>query len=300
MNIMNRVWILAAILTLAIPVFAQQAQQSQQTQQTPQAQQAQKDTAQTSQAPDNRPKVKSQAEMDAYKAAFTNPDPAAVEKAANDFATQFPDSELKPILYRAAMHAYERQNNTKKAVEMGEGVLKYDPDDPEALILVAQVLAQNPGTGADMAQNVNQAMQYARHAIVTVDTNLPPKLPADKVDIYKGMIRSSAYSIVGALQYNMQQYADAEASFRQSLDALPSQPDAVVVLRLALALEKEQKYPEALKEAKRAVDMTQENTGVGQMARRERDRLAPLAKNGGAAPASQTPAGTQTPSAPKQ
>ena len=62
----------------------------------------------------------------------------------------------------------------------------------------------------------------------------------------------------------------------------PSQPDPVVVLRLALALDKQGKYPEALKEANRAVEMTQDNTVIGTPARRERDRLQQL--TGGAAP----------------
>ena len=57
---------------------------------------------------------------------------------------------------------------------------------------------------------------------------------------------------------------------------------------LALALDKQQKYAEALKVANRAVEMTQDNTVIGTPARRERDRLQQL--TGGAAPAQpQTP-----------
>src|SRR5712692_9665378 len=58
------------------------------------------------------PQAKTQPEFDAYKAAvgLNGPaekpaaDPAAQEKAANDFATKFPDSELRPVLYKAVMH----------------------------------------------------------------------------------------------------------------------------------------------------------------------------------------------------
>jgi len=57
----------------------------------------------------------------------------------------------------------------------------------------------------------------------------------------------------------------------------------VVVLRLALALDKQGKYPEALKAASRAVELTQENTLIGTPARRERDRLQQL--TGSATPA---------------
>ena len=48
------------------------------------------------------------------------------------------------------------------------------------------------------------------------------------------------------------------------------------VLRLALALDKQGKYPEALKVANRAVELTQDNTAIGTPARHERDRLQQL------------------------
>ena len=50
------------------------------------------------------PQAKTQPEFDAYNAAIANQkDPAAMEKAADDFATKFPDSELRVLLYKAAM-----------------------------------------------------------------------------------------------------------------------------------------------------------------------------------------------------
>ena len=50
------------------------------------------------------PQAKTQPEFDAYKAAVAITDPAAQEKAADDFATKFPDSELRPLLYKAVLH----------------------------------------------------------------------------------------------------------------------------------------------------------------------------------------------------
>jgi tetratricopeptide (TPR) repeat protein len=292
---MKRAWILMAILAWTIPVLAQQAQQTkpaqaaQPAQPAQGAQPAQQGAEQPAPPPDRRPKLQSKAEFEAYKAVLANQDPAALEKAADDFSTQYPESQLTPTLYREVMHKYEGQGDAAKVIESGEKVLKADPDDPEALVIVAQNLVQNPGTGADSIQRLNQAMKYAQHAIETADTDYPANLPPDKVNTFKSIIKSDAYSVVGTLQYNMQEYADAEGSFRKSIDAFPSQPDAVVELRLAMALEKQGKYPDALKAAKQAVDLTQENTGVGQMARKERDRLEPLARGGNAAPASSTP-----------
>jgi tetratricopeptide (TPR) repeat protein len=242
------------------------------------------------------PQAKTQPEFDAYKTAAASTDPAALEKAADDFAAKFPDSELTPLLYRAALRGYQNANNGDKLMEMGQKILKGDPDDPEALVDVAEVMTERTrDTDLDKDQRLDQAAKYAQHALETVDTDLPPGLPAAQVDTFKGLMRSNAYSVLGTLQFNKEKYADAESSFRKSIDAFPSQPDPVVILRLALSLDKQGKYPEALKEANHAVEMTQEGTPAGNLSRRERDRLAQL--TGGAAPASNAPTSKPAPPA---
>jgi tetratricopeptide (TPR) repeat protein len=132
----------------------------------------------------------------------------------------------------------------------------------------------------------------AQKGLKTIDTDIsvPAGTPQDKVDMYKSQMRSQAYSIIGAVEYKKENYVAAQDNLQKSIDAYPADPAAVDVLRLALALDKQQKYPEALKWANRAVEMTQENTAIGTPARSERDRLQQL--TGGAAPA---PAQPQTP-----
>jgi tetratricopeptide (TPR) repeat protein len=79
----------------------------------------------------------------------------------------------------------------------------------------------------------------------------------------------------------------AQTDFQKAIDAFPSQPYAPDVLRLALSLDKQQKYEEALKIANRAVELTQDNTAIGSSARRERERLQQL--TGGVPAQAQTP-----------
>jgi len=243
------------------------------------------------------PQAKTQPEFDAYNAVMTSAsDPAAVEKAANDFATTYPDSELRVLLYKRAMQLYQGANNADKMLEMGRKVLSLDGDDPEALIGVAEVLTERTrDTDLDKDQRLDEARKLAKRALETVETNVtvPAGTPQEKIDAYKGFLRSSAYSILGTLQFNQEKYPDAEDQFRKSIEAYPAQPDPVAVLRLALALDKQGKYPEALKEATRAVELTQENTPAGTLARRERDRLVQL--TGGSAP-TPTPKPPTTPS----
>ncbi|MEP6645293.1 MAG: hypothetical protein ABJA69_12395 [Acidobacteriaceae bacterium] len=225
------------------------------------------------------PQAKTQPEFEAYQAAIKTTDPAAMDKAATDFAAKFPDSELRLLLLRATMRAYQSANNADKMQEAGHKVLALDPDDPEALIGVAEVTAERTrDTDIDKDQRLADASKMAQHALETVDTDIsvPAGTPQEKIDAYKSGLRSSAYSIIGTLQFNQSKFADAEGSFRKSIDAFPSQPDPVVVLRLALAMDKQNKYPEALTEANKAVQLTQEGTNAGTVARRERDRLVQL------------------------
>jgi len=247
------------------------------------------------------PQAKTDAEFAEFNTAIANTnDPAAVEKAAEAFATKYPDSELRVLLYEAAMQSYQRANNADKMMEMGRKVLKIDPDEPTALVGVAQVLAERTrDTDLDKDQRLDEAMKLAQRSLTTVDTDIAPRAdtPQDKIDAYKGVLRSSAYAIMGTLEFNKEKYADAETFYRKSIDAFPAQLDPVVVLRLALALDKQGKYPEALKEANHAVQLTQEGTTAGGLARRERDRLVQLT-GGTLTPASKPPASAQNPAPP--
>jgi tetratricopeptide (TPR) repeat protein len=242
-------------------------------------------------APKAAPQAKSQAEFDAYKAAMNSAnDPAAMEKAANDFSSKFPKSELTPILYRTAMRAYQNANNSEKMEQMGRKVLASDADDPEALIAVAEVIVERTqDTDLDRDQKLDEANKFAQHAVMTIETDvvIPAGTPPDKVSAYKGFLRSTAYSVLGTVAFNRQKYADAENYFQQSLQAFPAQPDPIFVLRLALTLDKENRYADALKQANHAVELTQESSQAGKLARQERDRLTQL-----------TGAGTGNPSAP--
>jgi len=225
-------------------------------------------------------------EQDAWKAADANTDAAALEKASDDFAAKFPDSEARVLLYKHAMRIYQSANNAEKTEAMGRKVLGFDADDPEALVIVAEVIAERTrDSDIDKDQRFAEAISMAQKATQTVDTDVsvPANTPQEKIDAYKSLLRSNAYSIVGTIEFKKENYAAAQDNLQKSIDAFPSNPDPVVILRLALSLDKQGKYPDALKVANRAVELTQDNTAIGTPARHERDRLQQL--TGGAAPA---------------
>jgi tetratricopeptide (TPR) repeat protein len=263
--------------------------------------------ASASQPPGKRPpQAKTQPEFDAYQAAIANiKDSAAMEKATDDFSTKFPASDLRVLLYRAAMNSYQNANNGDKMMEMGRKILALDPNDPEAALGVAQVLAERTrDTDLDKDQRFDEASKMAQHALETIDTDVaaPAGTSPEKLEGYKRYLKSTAYAVLGTIQFNQGKFADAEASLRKSVDADPSQPDPVAILRLALALDKQEKYPDALKEATRVVGMTQEGTTIGTTARREQDRLQKLTSTSPTttpqSPASATPSSTPSTTAP--
>lgn len=280
---MKRAAVILAILSLGILNVAVWAQASGQP-----AKQNAPAAGQAAPAPAGKrpPQAKTQAEFDAYKAVMANTDVAALEKAADDFATKFPDSELRVLLYQNAMRLYQNANNAEKTEAMGRKVLAIDGDNPEALVIVAEVIAERThDSDLDKDQRFGEAITLARKAMQTVDTDIsvPTGTPQEKIDAYKAGLRSNAYSILGTIDFKKENYAGAQENLQKSIDAYPSSPVAVDVLRLALALDKQGKYPEALKVANRAVELTQDNTAIGTPARHERDRLQQL--TGGAAPA---------------
>jgi tetratricopeptide (TPR) repeat protein len=237
------------------------------------------------------PAAKTQPEFEAYKTAIALPDPAASEKAADDFAAKFPDSELREVLYKAAMQKYQQANNADKMTEMAQKSLAIDPDDPEALVAVAQVMAERTrDTDLDKDQKLAEAKKDAERALVTIETDVPTSgYPPDKIDQFKRYIKSEAYAVLGTLASNAKNYPEAESNLKKSIDIFPEQVDSVAVLRLAVALDMQNRVPDALKYANQAVDLTKDrpDSPAGKAARAEQDRLTKLSS--GTAPGQPAP-----------
>ena len=236
--------------------------------------------------------AKTQAEYEAYQAIKSKAQtPEDFEKAVDDFAAKFPDSNLCVVLYRGVMKSFQQADNADKMMAAGLKVLTLDKDDPEALIVVAEIQEEHTSAmDLDREERMDQAVANAQHALQTIDTDLsaPPGTQPARLEAYKKYLRSTALAIVGTIQYKRAQYADAEGTLRKAIEADAANPDAVVVLRLALALDQQKKYQDALQQASRAVDLTKEDTDAGKSARSERDRLV-IETGGNNTPASNPP-----------
>lgn len=304
---MNHLWrmkiekkqtgLLIAILTATLA-----SSQSQPAPPTSSTQTTFKPSAQTTPTSTGRPPIrtKTQEEYKAYQLAISNElIPENMEKAADDFAARFPTSDVRVLLYRAAMSSYQTAGNPQKMMDMGEKVLAIDKDDPEALIGVAEVLEERTApTDLDRAPREAQVIDYTTHALRTMDTDLavPAGTPPEKLESYKKYLRSTALALLGSIYYKQENYPEAEVKLRSAIDANPANVDPVVVLRLALALDQQKKFPEALQQANRAVELTKEGTNLGTVARNERDHL--IVQTGGTPTPNLAPVDVPAPQAP--
>jgi tetratricopeptide (TPR) repeat protein len=230
------------------------------------------------------PAAKTQPEFEAYKAAVAQTDPAALEKAADDFAAKFPDSELRGPVYTVTMGRY--QGNPDKMMDVGKKILAIDADDPAALVGVAQAIVEKMhDTDLDKDQERADAKKYAERAMVTIETDIPTSgYPPEQITAFKNGVRSEAYFILGTLAFKVSSWPDAEVNLRKSVDLMPQQPDAYTIFQLAVTLDMQNKLPEAMKYVDQAVELTKSrpDSGVGKAARDEKDRLTKL--SGGTAP----------------
>lgn len=257
------------------------------------------------------PSAKTQEEFTAYTAAAQNPDLAAAEKAADDFVTKFPDSNLKALLYNTLMRRYQQADNSDRALEMARKELQYDPEETTALVTAATALAEHTrDSDLDRDERYDEATKYAQKAIATIDTGLmvPPNAPEEQVQQYKKMLLSAAHQALGMVYLQQAQAATdrkppasdqeiaalnakSEAEDSQAIAMAPAgQIDPLIYLRLAVAQDHQQKYDKALDSANKAVQASADNPNINEIAKREVERLRKLTGSGAKpAPATSTP-----------
>jgi len=244
------------------------------------------------------PQAKTQEEYKAYQEASQLVDPVAAEKAADDFAAKFKNSELRYLLYYRAMTLYQNQNNADKAIEMGRKVLQINPDEPITLAMVANFISERVrDTDPDRDLRLAEALADAQKSLQSIDTELivPPGTPAAKVESDKALLRSIAYAAIGNVYLSKGDYAQAESNLKKSLDLNTVQPDAVTWLRYAVVLDHLSRYPEALQATNKALELSPQGSPQADMAKQEQDRLQKLTGTSTPAPAPKQPAASTEP-----
>lgn len=250
--------------------------------------------------------AKSQEELKAYQDAFALSDPAAAEAAADAFSAKYPTSELRVSLYMRVMNLFGQANNTEKVITTGRQAIAADPTNPVPLVQVASALAESTrDTDLDREQRLAEAAKDAQAAIDNVDTGLlvPPNADPARVEAAKHSILTMAYDTLGMVNLNRNDYAAAATNLQKAIDQANGNPEGVLYLRLSVAQDKLQQYPQALDSANKAVQYSQAGSTAMTLAKQQQERLQKLinagsseAKPGSTSGAAQTP--TPAPPAP--
>ncbi len=149
---------------------------------------------------------------------------------AADRAAAFPgaDAALKGYAYGSAMLAAQNGNNFEKMVEYGKKVLGIDPNDPNALLTLSQMIPERlPTDEAGKKTALDEAAGYASKA-QTVVQQIAGLNPQQKAEL-EGQIHST----FGFINLNRQDYPKAVSEYELALKNAPK--DAVAHYRLGLA-----------------------------------------------------------------
>jgi len=242
------------------------------------------------------PSAKTKQEYDQYLAAANAPDAATAEKLAREFEVQFPNSELLPFLFQQVMGKYQKADNSDKTLDMGRKALQYDPDNIGALIMNATVLAERTRqTDIDRDQRLKEATADAQRALEDISVGnymLAPDTTSEQVQQFKDQVTGMAYQALGKSEMERENYTAAEEDLRKAIQTSAAKGDALVWFRLALALDRQNRYEDANAAITTAVALAPADSAVANMAKNEQSRLKQQLA-AGAASANPTPSSNQ-------
>lgn len=234
-----------------------------------------------SQDQSQRPRAHGRQEYDDYNSAYAQHGGSNAERAANGFATRYPESELRTYLYVKAMRDYQAENNPSRMLAMGEKVLTLDPDNSLALVLTATALADGLNErDHDREKKVDEIGRNATRAIQTINKNFvaPPSVPPDLAALYKTTLESMAWSALGVMKLKLGDDAGAEKDLTTAAGLEKIRPDPYIWYHLALAQDHRRKYRAALNSVDQALQLASSLPELQKLAENEHTRLTHMAR----------------------
>jgi tetratricopeptide (TPR) repeat protein len=225
------------------------------------------------------PQAKTPAEYQAYARAAEVTGAAEAEKSAEQFAMDYPDSEMRYLLFSRVMRLYQEANNGDEVLKNGRKVLAFHPNDPVALVMISTVLAEHTrDDDPDKDARFTEALKHARRAINSIDTGLiiPPHTSEIQIQQAKNSLLCAAHASIGLVELIRGQNIEAARELRASLDAGKADPNPLTWLRLSLAQEREKDYAAALASVNQALLVAEPNSEIEKLARQEQNRLLNL------------------------
>lgn len=245
---------LAAAVTLGLAPVGVRAQ-------TPEApigghaqpsQQAPKPSAAPGQAAPATPKAeapKINPEEDAAYKAFLQvkrDDTQNVIRQGEEFLKKYPDSINRESVYWRLATAYQVTGQDEKMFAAGEKVLELDPNNVDALSMMAWAMPRRIRPGdLDADQKLQKAETYAKHAIeLLASVQKPANVTDEEFARAKNEELVSCHSGLGLVFYYQQQFPQMVTEFEQATQLTPN-PDPVDLFFLGLAYDQTKRHSDA-------------------------------------------------------
>ncbi|MFN7922023.1 MAG: hypothetical protein U0Q16_18110 [Bryobacteraceae bacterium] len=219
-----------------------------------------------------QPKLKSKKEQEAVMAIFNAQTPDARIGAVEDLLTKFADTEFKSVALQLAAQSAQEKNDFEKMVIYAERTLEADPKNYTAMIMLASGFAQRTREhDLDKEEKLKTAEKYANSAIEVLKTAEKPRPDLDDTqwNNAKKDFNAQALEALGLVAMARKKYDEASKQFQASIDNSAT-PDAATKVRLAAALNLQQKWDDALKVLEPLLADANLNPAIRQFAAKEK------------------------------
>jgi tetratricopeptide (TPR) repeat protein len=189
------------------------------------------------------------AEEDAYKAMYDarTGSPQTQIQLGEDFIAKFPQSRYLSGVYSQLTSAYYAVGNEDKLFAAGDKAIELNPDNVDALSLLAMAIPRRvKASSPDAAQKLQKAETYGKHALEVIPTLPKPETVDDAAfDKAKNEKLSMAHSGLGLIAIDHGKYEDARTELNQAVQ-LATNPDPVDYYLLANADSQTSYYNDAV------------------------------------------------------
>jgi tetratricopeptide (TPR) repeat protein len=176
-----------------------------------------------------------------YRAAFDAPSPKLKAQMFEDFLRKYPKSQYEIQTWPQLMTLYRNAGDNARATAAAYQVLSRDADDPDALLMVSQILLERRTEHAKAIANAN-------HVLQTVPRRPKPEnYTAADWERRKAHYIGTAHLQIGNAYVNQNNFAQADKFLRASLPFVKGidGTEAAVVFYLGWANYQMEHYKEA-------------------------------------------------------
>jgi tetratricopeptide (TPR) repeat protein len=240
-----------------------------------------------------QPRPKSQKEVEAIQAMFNAQDPDARIAAAQNLVTKFADTDFKTLAYTMMAMSYQQKNDPDNMAAACQEVLKSDPKNFNAKLMIAGAIAQRTKEfDLDKEEKLGKAEKLAKEAQEDIkDAPRPqPQITDEQWNAAKKDYNSQALETLATISLARKKNAEAIAGYKAAIESA-SQPDPATMVRLAAVYNIDNKPDEAIAVLDKVLAMQNLHPQIRQVAQAEKVRATQM--KGAAKPA-------PAPAAPKQ